>query len=311
MAMIYNPETGQYENDDEQPPAIVNPGDPGYRLAPWTLDYDPGPNWNNGIAPGPPSPRYDWNNGSPVDQALTPGHGWVWEGPQTPTWDMTTNQWNRGVWQERKGEGLGYVAGGGPPGGPPGPPGGGGGFGYLTEPFTGTPPAWQQGPIYQAPTYRPPPDFSYEKFQAPTVEGMYADPSYQFREGQGRQALEQSAAGRGLLRTGGTLKDLVNYGQNAASQEYSNIFGRAVDAHNLGLNQALGEYGVNYGVSRDQRDYLFDTSKAEFTPLQRENELMNDREFSNFLAGYDIFEKNRRRAGDYLTWAAEMGAGAV
>ena len=308
MAMIYNPETGQYENDDEQPPAIVNPGDPGYRLAPWTLDYDPGPDWNNGIYV-PPNGRYDWNGGSPPAVPLTEGYDhWEWEGPQTAQWNMTTNQWDRGVWQERKGD-----AGGPPPtttGGTTTTTGAGG-FGYLTEPFTGTPPAWQQGPIYQAPTYRPPPDFSYEKFQAPTVEGMYADPSYQFREGQGRQALEQSAAGLGRLRTGGTLKDLVNYGQNAASQEYSNIFGRAVDAHNLGLNQALGEYGVNYGVSRDQRDYLFDTSKAEFTPLQRENELMNDREFSNFLAGYDIFEKNRRRAGDYLTWAAEMGAGAV
>lgn len=111
-------------------PTYLKPGDQGYRMGPWAPDYDPGSNWNNGIAPGAPSPRYDYNNGSPVDQALTPGHGWVWEGPQTPTWDMNTNQWNRGVWQERAGEGLGFAptidAPPGPAPGPaPGPTGGG------------------------------------------------------------------------------------------------------------------------------------------------------------------------------------------
>lgn len=183
-----------------------------------------------------------------------------------------------------------------------------GGFGYLTEPFNQQAPIWKPGPVYTAPKWEPPPAFSYKQFEAPTPDSIYADPSYQFREGQGRRALEQSAAGRGTLRSGGTLKDLINYGQNAASQEYSNIYGRAVDAHNMGLQQELGTYGVNYGVSKDNRDYLYDASKAEFAPLQRESEQMNQRDFDAFLANYDIFDRDRRRAGDYLTWAAEQGA---
>lgn len=187
-------------------------------------------------------------------------------------------------------------------------PSGRGGFGYLTEPFTGTAPAWKPGPTYTAPTWEPPPAFRYTQFEAPTPESIYADPSYQFREGQGRQALQQAAGAKGVLRTGGTLKDLINYGQNAASQEYSNIYGRAVDAHNLGLQQELGTYALNYGVGKDQRDYLYDTSKAEFAPQQRENEQMNQRDFDSFLANFDVFERNRRRAGDYLTWAAEQGS---
>jgi hypothetical protein len=89
------------------------PGTPGYRLAPWAPDYDPGPNWNNGIAPGAPSGRYDYNNGSPVNdpsEQLRAGNGWEWQGPQTPQWDMDNRQWNRGVWNQVTGRGLGYTA---------------------------------------------------------------------------------------------------------------------------------------------------------------------------------------------------------
>jgi hypothetical protein len=185
--------------------------------------------------------------------------------------------------------------------------GGGGDWGYLTEPFTGKPPEWRAGPTFQPPTFVTPPPFSYKQFQAPTKDSIYADPSYDFRVGEGKRALEQSAAGRGVLRTGGTLKDLVNYGQNAASQEYSNIFDRSVQAHNLGLNQELGTYATNYGVTRDAYDRLYEGNKATFEGLQRDNLLMNQRDFDNFLANFDIFEKNRRRAGDYVTWAAGQG----
>jgi hypothetical protein len=74
--------------------------------------FDPGP------APGPPAPRYDYNGGSPPDQALTPGHGWTWEGPQSPSWNAGLGQWDRGVWQESAGSGLGYSAPAAPAQGP-------------------------------------------------------------------------------------------------------------------------------------------------------------------------------------------------
>ncbi|MDP2319546.1 MAG: hypothetical protein Q8O42_09450 [Acidobacteriota bacterium] len=117
-----NEEDGRY---NYQPPSTtaLKPGDPGYRMSVWAPDYNPGANWNNGVY-APPSPRYDWNNDSPPDQALTPGHGWKWEGPQNASWNMSTNQWDRGVWQERLGEGHGYVAPPNTP--PPGPTGGAG-----------------------------------------------------------------------------------------------------------------------------------------------------------------------------------------
>jgi hypothetical protein len=53
-----------------------------------------------------------------------------------------------------------------------------------------------------------------------------ADPGYQFRMAEGMKALERSAASRGILQSGGTLKDITRFGQDTASQEYQNAFTR-------------------------------------------------------------------------------------
>jgi hypothetical protein len=145
----------------------------GYRPAPWSNDYDPGPNWNNGVAPGPPAPRYDYNNGSPVDQPLTPGHGWEWEGPQAPVWDMGNKQWNYGVWQERKGRGLGYTA-------PPADTGGGGGGGgsAAPPPASGAVPGLPASPRINVPGAQLPGDIAGLFTQQPTktpIQGAYQD----------------------------------------------------------------------------------------------------------------------------------------
>lgn len=275
---------------------------------PWWLNAEPEP---------VPESR-PWTD--PDNPPSPPGHGWLYNPHQQPTQNPGPGNywsWNGTQWEPRP-----VPRASPPPSAPTGnlgepPPGGGdiggydvpggGGFGYLTEPFTGRPPSWMAGPTFRPPTFERPPAFAYEKFQAPTADSIYADPSYQFRTGEGRRALEQSAAGRGVLRTGGTLKDLINFGQNAASQEYSNIFDRGVTAHNLGLQQALGSYATNYGVDRDVYDRLYEGNKATFEGQQRENELINQREFNNFLADFDIFEKSRRRAGDYLFQGAGLG----
>lgn len=52
------------------------------------------------------------------------------------------------------------------------------------------------------------------------------DPSFKFRLQEGLQALERSAAARGVLASGGTFKGITNYAQQAASQEYQNAFNR-------------------------------------------------------------------------------------
>jgi len=51
-------------------------------------------------------------------------------------------------------------------------------------------------------------------------------PGYAFRMAEGQKAIERSAAARGSLGSGGTLKALTRYAQGVASDEYNNYANR-------------------------------------------------------------------------------------
>jgi hypothetical protein len=76
-------------------------------------------------------------------------------------------------------------------------------------------------------------EFGADKFKA--------DPGYAFRMSEGMKALERSAAARGGLLSGATLRGTQRFGQDLASQEYQNAFNRfqAERAGTLNPFQAL------------------------------------------------------------------------
>jgi hypothetical protein len=78
-------------------------------------------------------------------------------------------------------------------------------------------------------------DFSLADFQT--------DPGYEFRLGEGAKALERSAAAKGQLFSGGTLKDLTQYNQNFASNEFGNAYNR------FNTNK-LNRYNILAGISQ-------------------------------------------------------------
>lgn len=53
-----------------------------------------------------------------------------------------------------------------------------------------------------------------------------ADPGYQFRLDEGMKALERSAAARGGLLSGASMKGIERFGQQTASDEYQNAYNR-------------------------------------------------------------------------------------
>lgn len=63
----------------------------------------------------------------------------------------------------------------------------------------------------------------YTKFG---TEQFQQDPGYAFRLSEGMKALDRTAAARGGLLSGATLKGAQRYGQDMASQEYQNAFNR-------------------------------------------------------------------------------------
>lgn len=92
-----------------------------------------------------------------------------------------------------------------------------------------------QGNIGNQPTYQN------------TLANLVNDPGYQFRLQQGRQTLENSAAARGNLLSGATLKDLTGYAQGMASQEGQAAYARDFNAFNNTQNQLanLMQQGFN------------------------------------------------------------------
>jgi hypothetical protein len=59
-----------------------------------------------------------------------------------------------------------------------------------------------------------------------TANDFQADPGYAFRMAEANKAMERSAAAKGMLQSGGTLKALTRYNQDAASQEYGDAYNR-------------------------------------------------------------------------------------
>lgn len=69
------------------------------------------------------------------------------------------------------------------------------------------------------------------------VEGQYnfqTDPGYQFRVEEGIRTADRSASARGGLLSGGFGRQLIRYGQDYASNEYSNVYNRIANIAGLG-----------------------------------------------------------------------------
>jgi hypothetical protein len=76
-----------------------------------------------------------------------------------------------------------------------------------------------------------------QQFVAPTGVTEQNDPGFQARLQMGQQALERSAAAKGGVLSGGTLKGINRYAQDYASNEYGNVYNRAKDEYNTAYNQ--------------------------------------------------------------------------
>lgn len=108
-------------------------------------------------------------------------------------------------------------------------------------------------------------------FQDP---GSYAQtPGYKFQFDQGAQALERSAAAKGMLQSGNYLQDLVKYGQGMAStglSNYAGMLGNAAgvenqtrqvdnqttsidDSYELSRNQPQNKQGQWWSLDRNNR----------------------------------------------------------
>lgn len=181
--------------------------------------------------------------------------------------------------------------------------GGGGGGASLIDPYTAqfTPPApvnlggpagipyIPPTPQFNAPTYTPPP-----AFVGPDAQTVLSRPGYAFRLNQGEQTLQNQKAAQGILGTGATLKAILGYGQDYASNEYQNEW-----------NRALGEYNTNYQTQyTDPYKFAYQGALDAFAPQMQgyqtqaaAGQHQNDQNYLNAwnqqLFNYDVFRNQQ------------------
>lgn len=92
------------------------------------------------------------------------------------------------------------------------------------------------------------PTFTAPQFVAPKFEDVVNDPGFQARLATQQRVLENSQAARGMTRTGGSLADLLQLGQDYASAEYGNAYNRAANTFGLNYQGARDEFAPKYGA---------------------------------------------------------------
>jgi len=107
-------------------------------------------------------------------------------------------------------------------------------------------------------------------FVAPTAAEAAADPGYQFALAQGQGALGNRFAASGL-RGAGQAQALSDYNQQAAAQQYQNVYGRRFGEYQDAFQQALATAQANnaaqaqaYGLTNQ-----FSQAAAQFNEAQR------------------------------------------
>lgn len=133
---------------------------------------------------------------------------------------------------------------------------------------------------------------------------LTTDPSYKWRLEQGQKSLEASAAARGGLLTGQGLKDINDYGQNAASQEYQAAFDRFNTNQNNLYNRLAGVAGAGQNSANTVANLGANSATQQGTNLQTGTNLANN---------YNIGGAKASGAGDIAlgqSLSSILGAGS-
>lgn len=106
------------------------------------------------------------------------------------------------------------------------------------------------------------------QFTAPTQASAMDDAGYQFALGEGNKQIERSASARGTLLTGGTGKDLIGFGQQAASQQYDKVYNRALNAFTLAETLRGQQYDRNLGAMNARNNAAANTRSGYLSLAQ-------------------------------------------
>lgn len=216
-------------------------------------------------------------NGTVIDAVLASGEG------------------GRGAQWLREGGGGGSSSGGGQSGGTS--------YGRAPNPTPFNFGKFERPGEFQFEDFQAPTPFKGPEWQAPTDVGEHNDPGYEARLREGQKAIERSAAARGTLLTGGTLKDLGNYAQEYAANEYQNVYNRAFQDYSTNYQRQANEY--NQAAEAAYRDYVTSRQNA-FGNYQTNWENALNAYKTNFDTQFQPWQANYQQA--YNSWLGNYNA---
>lgn len=283
----------------QPPPGFAYDPATGTYVGPQGLTWTPEGGVKAPLLPLPPGATRDPTTGAIIYPPGTPGGT-----PGTPGWDPQTVGFPK-----KKTVDPGPPEPKFPP--PPLPPTPTGTMGGLLTPFgeTFTAPTPQAYP--SLPEFKPPPDFAYDPFAPPTLEQAMAKPGAQFQLQQGEQALEQSAAGQGILRTGGTLKNILDYGQKAAQTSYDQLFGQDLAGYQTNRANAADTWQKRYQSAYDQyQPQLFGWQTKE-AQVQRDNETNRQSSWDQYMQKFNQYRTQKLDTNNILLGQQQLGLQAA
>ena len=90
-------------------------------------------------------------------------------------------------------------------------------------------------------------------FSEPSEQQAMSSPGVQFALDEAQKAVERSAASKGTLLTGGTLKALAGYETGLAGQLYNDVFNRSLQSAQF--NEQTGLNRGYYGLAANNQNY--------------------------------------------------------
>jgi hypothetical protein len=154
-----------------------------------------------------------------------------------------------------------------------------------------------------------------------TMNDFQADPGYEFRMAEGMKAIERSAAAKGGLGSGATLKALTRFSQGTASDEFNNAynrfnadrdrrFNRLSSLAGVGqtANSQVAQAGQNYANAYGQN--VIGAGNAQAAAIMAPGN--NMRQLAGMAGGYAIMasderlKTNIRPADDRIEQTLEM-----
>ena len=97
----------------------------------------------------------------------------------------------------------------------------------------------------------------------PSQIDLNQDPSYRFRVDEAMRQIDRVSAGQGNLLSGNRLEEVIGRSQDIASQEYGNVYQRALQRYTADVGRegeqrrrGVEDFSLAYGQEQDYLNYL-------------------------------------------------------